>query len=246
MNAIANFDPRYESNVAQLRIPPQSIEGECSLLGGLMLDNSAWDQVGDLLTDSDFYRRDHQFIFSAIGRLINACKPADIMTVYAELQSRDEADDVGGMAYLNSLSQYVPSAANIRRYAEIVRERAILRKLVSVGDQIAQAGFASKGQPIADVLDECEQKLLAIGEAGARKGTGFQSMDKLVVQVLDRVSELAGDTDKPAQARLVGFLAQVQSHRFLAAVDPHTGRLAPADDLIRKKPVSAERQQSTH
>ena len=120
-----------DRQVAQLRIPPHSIEAESSVLGGLLLDNGAWDRVGDLLTDGDFYRYEHQLIYAAIGGLINASKPADVITVYEHLQSLGKADEIGGLAYLNSLAQYVPSASNIRRYAEIVRERSILRKLVT-------------------------------------------------------------------------------------------------------------------
>ena len=108
-------DSRYspDRQIAQLRIPPHSIEGESSVLGGLLLDNSAWDRVGDLLTDQDFYRSEHKLIYAAVGALINASKPADVITVYENLQNLGKADEVGGLSYLNSLAQYVPSAANI-------------------------------------------------------------------------------------------------------------------------------------
>ena len=130
---LSNFDdPRYSTDrqIAQLRIPPHSIEGESSVLGGLLLDNSAWDRVADLLSDQDFYRREHQLIYAAVKKLMDTSKPADVITVYEHLQNLGNADEVGGLGYLNALAQYVPSAANIRRYAEIVRERSILRKLV--------------------------------------------------------------------------------------------------------------------
>lgn len=120
-----------DPQLAQLRVPPHSIEAESSVLGGLLLDNGAWDRVADLVTDSDFYRYEHRLVYSAIATLVNGSKPADVVTVYEHLQNLGKADDAGGLAYLNSLAQYVPSAANIRRYAEIVRERAILRKLVT-------------------------------------------------------------------------------------------------------------------
>jgi replicative DNA helicase len=112
-------------------VPPHSIEAESSVLGGLLLDNGAWDRVADLINDSDFYRYEHRLTYGAIAALVNASKPADVVTVFEHLQSQGKADEAGGLAYLNSLAQYVPSAANIRRYAEIVRERAILRKLVA-------------------------------------------------------------------------------------------------------------------
>ena len=91
------------------------------MLGGLLLDNGAWDRVADLINDSDFYRYEHRLTYSAIATLVNASKPADVVTVYEHLQNLGKADEAGGLAYLNSLAQYVPSAANIRRYAEIVR-----------------------------------------------------------------------------------------------------------------------------
>jgi replicative DNA helicase len=178
-------------DLQQLRIPPHSVEAESSVLGGLLLDNDAWDRMGDLLTDSDFYRYEHRLIYAAIGGLINATKPADVITVYEQLEGLGKADEVGGLAYLNSLAQYVPSASNIRRYAEIVRERAILRKLVSASDEIATAAFNTQGKPVDKILDEAEQKIFNIGEEGSRMKQGFQGMDSLVVQLLDRVQEMA-------------------------------------------------------
>jgi replicative DNA helicase len=177
--------------VAQLRIPPHSIEAESSVLGGLLLDNGAWDRVSDLLTESDFYRYEHRVVFGAIGMLINASKPADVITVFEQLQNQGKAEEIGGLAYLNSLAQYVPSAGNIRRYAEIVRERSILRKLVSASDEISTNAFNPKGRPVAAILDEAEQKIFNIGEEGARTKQGFQAMDSLVVALLDRVQEMA-------------------------------------------------------
>ena len=176
-----------DRQVAQLRVPPHSIEAESSVLGGLLLDNGAWDRVADLVTDSDFYRYEHKLIYSGIASLVNGNKPADVVTVFEHLQSLGKADEVGGLAYLNSLAQYVPSAANIRRYAEIVRERAILRKLVTASDEIATAAFNPQGKPVDKILDEAEQKIFHIGEEGSRMKEGFQGMDKLVVDLLDRV-----------------------------------------------------------
>ncbi len=180
-----------DRQVAQLRIPPNSTEAESSVLGGLLLDNGAWDRVGDLLTESDFYRFEHRMVFGAIGALVNASKPADVITVFEQLLSQGKAEEIGGLAYLNSLAQYVPSAGNIRRYAEIVRERAILRKLVSASDEIATNAFNPRGRPVATILDEAEQKIFNIGEEGARTKQGFQAMESLVVKLLDRVQEMA-------------------------------------------------------
>jgi len=190
---ISAVDDDYglDRQVAQLRIPPHSTEAESSVLGGLLLDNGAWDRVGDLLTESDFYRFEHRMVFGAIGALVNASKPADVITVFEQLLSQGKAEEIGGLSYLNSLAQYVPSAGNIRRYAEIVRERAILRKLVSASDEIATNAFNPRGRPVATILDEAEQKIFNIGEEGARTKQGFQAMESLVVKLLDRVQEMA-------------------------------------------------------
>ncbi len=193
MSAVfSNPEPSYhDAEVAQLRIPPHSLEAEASVLGGLLLDNSAWDRVGDMLVDNDFYRYEHRQIYAAISALINASRPADVITVYENLQTLGKAEEVGGLAYLNSLAQYVPSASNIRRYAEIVRERSILRKLVSASDEIATHAFNTQGRDVAQILDEAEQKIFSIGEEGSRMKQGFQSMDSLVVELLDRVEEMS-------------------------------------------------------
>jgi len=180
-----------DSQVAQLRIPPNSLEAESSVIGGLLLDNSAWDKIGDILIDADFYRYEHRLVFSSVSTLINANRAADVITVFEQLQTQGKADEIGGLAYLNSLAQYVPSSANIRRYAEIVRERSILRKLISVSDEIATSAMSTKGKPVPLILDEAEQKIFNIGEEGARMRQGFQSMGNLVVQLLDRVEEMS-------------------------------------------------------
>ncbi len=193
--SLNNFpsDLSGDSQVAKLRVPPHSIEAESSVLGGLLLDNGAWDRVGDLLVDNDFYRHEHKLIYAAIGALINASKPADVITVNEQLQNQGKAEEMGGLGYLNSLAQYVPSASNIRRYAEIVRERSILRKLVSASDEIATNAFNPQGKAIDRILDEAEQKIFNIGEEGSRMKQGFQSMDTLVVELLDRVQEMANN-----------------------------------------------------
>ena len=189
--------PDYEEassldrQVAQLRIPPHSLEAESSVIGGLLLDNTAWDKIGDVLIDADFYRYEHRLVFSSVSTLINANRAADVITVFEHLQTQGKADEIGGLAYLNSLAQYVPSSANIRRYAEIVRERSILRKLISVSDEIATSAMSTKGKPVPLILDEAEQKIFNIGEEGARMRQGFQSMGNLVVQLLDRVEEMS-------------------------------------------------------
>ncbi|MFY8018571.1 MAG: replicative DNA helicase, partial [Inhella sp.] len=180
-----------EEELARLRVPPHSIEAEQSVLGGLLIDNSAWDRAADMVSDGDFYRLEHKLIFVAIGKLITAGKPADVITVNDELSVLGKAEDCGGLAYLNALAQAVPSAANLRRYAEIVRERAVLRKLVSASDEIASNALNPQGKTVSTILDDAESRILRIGEEGQRGQAGFHRMDKLLVQLMDRVNELA-------------------------------------------------------
>ncbi len=180
-----------DDDVARLRVPPHSNEAEQSVLGGLLIDNLAWDRAADQITYSDFYRYEHREIFIAIATLMAASKPADVITVFEQLQSTGKADGCGGLSYLNALAQSVPSAANLRRYAEIVRERAVLRKLISASDEIATHAFNPQGRPVSQILDEAESRIFKIGEEGSRNRQGFIGIDKLVVQLIDRVNELA-------------------------------------------------------
>ena len=179
-----------DSSLDYLRVPPHSIEAEQSVLGGLLLDNAAFDRITDLLGEDDFYRFDHRLIWQHITRLISLTRPADVVTVHESLASSGKADDVGGLAYLNALAQNTPSAANIRRYAEIVRERSMLRKLVSVADEIAAAAFTPQGKEARQLLDEAESKVFQIAQEGARGTTGFQEIQPLLTQVVERIDEL--------------------------------------------------------
>ncbi len=207
MSAI--FDTRdtapHDDEVSRLRVPPHSVEAEQSVLGGLLLDNLAWDRAGDLLTDGDFYRHEHRLIYGAIGVLIAGNKPADVITVFEQLQGLGKAQDCGGLAYLNALAQSVPSAANMRRYAEIVRERSILRKLIAASDDIATSAFNPQGRAVSTVLDEAESKIFQIGEEGSRQKQGFQGIDKLVVQLIDRVQELHDNGAEEVTGVRTGF-----------------------------------------
>ena len=179
-----------DRQIESLRVPPHSIEAEQSVLGGLLLDNAAWDKIAGTLRDEDFYRYDHRLIFQRIARLIDQAKPADVITVFEALTSLGKADEVGGLVYLNALAQNTPSAANIRRYAEIVRGRAVMRRLVSVGDQISESAFNPNGREVGQLLDEAEAKVFAIAEEGARGQQGFVSIQPLLTQVVERIDEL--------------------------------------------------------
>jgi len=179
-----------------LQAPPHSIESESSVLGSLLLDNRSLDIIGGMISESDFYRYEHQIIFKSVSRLIGAGKPADVVTVFEDLQSCSKAGDAGGLQYLNQLAQFVHNASNVRRYAEIVRERAVLRKLAQAGSDIISSSMNTDGMPVAQVLDLAEQRILSIAEEGGRSKDGFEDMKTLMGALLDRVQELA---DNPRQ-----------------------------------------------
>jgi replicative DNA helicase len=181
---------RGDAQIESLRLPPHSVEAEQSVLGGLLLSNPSWDRIGDVVAESDFYRHDHRVLWRVITKLIEDNKPADILTVAESLKLNGELDAVGGIAYLQQLANGTPSAANIRRYAEIVRERAIMRRLAEVGTAIAESAFTPTGRDAAKLLDEAETKILEIGESGGRTQKGLLKMTELLAEVMNRVDEL--------------------------------------------------------
>ena len=195
MNARTPTESEAMDAISSLRVPPHSIEAESSVLGGLLLDNTAWDRVGDLLNEGDFYRHEHRLIFGAIAALVNANKPADVITVAEHMQRAGKTEEIGGMAYLNDLAQFIPSAGNIRRYAEIVRERAILRKLVAVSDEIATMAFNPEGRTVQSIVDDAEQKIANISQHEKRGEA--ETMDTVIVRVIDHISNLADGKLQP-------------------------------------------------
>jgi len=189
-------NPTPDPVVSQLRVPPHSIESEQSVLGGLLLDNHAWDRMDGLLAETDFYRDEHRRIFRQIRRLLDMGKPADVVTVAEALDAAGESEHTGGLAYLGELAQNTPSAANIRRYAEIVRDRAVLRQLVAAADEIAGDALNPMGRETDALLDAAEAKIFAIAEAGGNKQDGFVHINPLLTQVVEKIQELH-DRDNP-------------------------------------------------
>ena len=175
---------------AALKVPPHSIEAEQSVLGGLLLEGTAWDLVSDRLVDEDFYRQDHRLIYQAIRRVYDQGRPCDLITVAECLEQAEELDRAGGMAYLGLLAGGVASAVNIAAYADIVRERAIARHLISVGSNIADSGFHPQGRPIAELLDAAESQVFEIAERGARARSGFSAIKDLLPTVVERLDAL--------------------------------------------------------
>ena len=170
-----------------LRIPPHSIQAEQSVLGGLMLNNDAWDQVGDRVVRNDFYRREHQLIFEAIEKLADNQKPFDVVTLSEELERIGALDDAGGMSYIGTLAKDTPSAANIRAYADIVREHSVKRQLIRVGTTIADSGFETEGRTVSELLDHAESKVFEIAEKQAKCKTGFEDIKKILNRAVERI-----------------------------------------------------------
>ncbi|WP_278184341.1 DnaB-like helicase N-terminal domain-containing protein, partial [Candidatus Ichthyocystis hellenicum] len=170
-----------------LRVPPHSIDAEQAVLGGLMLDSSVWDKVVDVITDNDFYRNDHRIIFSHIMKMVDVSLPIDVVTLSESLENSSQLDLVGGMAYLAAIVKNTPSAANIRHYSEIVRDRAILRRLITLSNEIAELAFHPSGRSSSDILDESERKIFGIAERGGKSITGFSDIQVVLDDVMERL-----------------------------------------------------------
>lgn len=177
--------------VAQaVRRPPQSINSEQSILGGLMIDNNALDSIVDQVQPDDFFRRDHRIIFERISGMIQRGQPADVLTVFESLKDAGLETEVGGLSYLNELVNNTPSAANIRRYAEIVHDKSVLRQLISAGDRMVTSALQPEGRETAQILDAAERDVLAINERNSRGKRGFQPMATLVREVSERIIDI--------------------------------------------------------
>jgi replicative DNA helicase len=173
-----------------IKVPPNSIEAEQSLIGGLMLDAQAWDKIADVVTAEDFYRKDHRLIFSAIANLVEAGSPCDVVTVSEFLDKRGELEAAGSLEYLATLANETPGAANARAYAGILRDRAIERSLINVGNEIAGSAFATDGRSASDLVDEAERLVFEIAEQGARGRAGFKSLKQILPEAVDRIDVL--------------------------------------------------------
>lgn len=179
-----------QENVLPFRTPPHSIEAEQSLLGALLLDNQAFDRVADLVTGEDFYRDDHRRIWRHVAKLIEQNRPADVVTVSESIEASEDKDKSGGPAYLGALAQNTPSALNIRRYAELVRERSVQRRLAQVATGIAEDALNPAGKDVAQLLDEAESKIFQIAETGARKDQGLLEIKPVLARVFERIDHL--------------------------------------------------------
>ena len=205
----------------RLRVPPHSVEAEQAVLGGLMLDNLAWDSVADVISAGDFYRNDHRLIFDAILQLADSGQPRDPVTVSDTLSRNARLEQAGGLDYLSLLAQETPSAANIRAYADIVRERAMLRDLITIGGEIAGSAHDTEGRTATDLVDEAERKVFEIAERGKRRGSGFQPIRQILSPTIDRLDTLHNSP---------GDLTGISSG--FSELDRMTAGLQPGDLII--------------
>ena len=205
-----------------LKIPPHSIEAEQAVLGGLMLDNNAWDYIADKLTEQDFHRNDHKIIFQAMSYLALQDKPLDVITVSEKLAALNKSEESGGLAYLGQLAKNTPSAANIGAYADIVRERSVLRQLIEVGSDITELGFDPKGRVSAELIDEAERKVFAIADHSGRiHSTGPRCVAEVLSNTVDRIETLF-DAHSPITGLPTGF----------TDFDKLTSGLQPSDLIV--------------
>lgn len=217
----ARFSLPTDSRTAALKVPPHSVEAEQAVLGGLMLDNQAWDRVADLVSAEDFYRREHKLLFAAVASLAEVSQPFDVVTLSERLASLGQLHDAGDLAYLSEITRTTPSAANIAAYAQIVRERSVLRSLISVGGSIADAAFRPDGREAKDLLELAESEVFAIAERGARNRGGFTPIGKVLEEVMVRVAELV-ENPSSVTGVATGF----------TELDEKTSGLQPADLII--------------
>ena len=204
MLPVSPFPNRKDAATEALRMPPHSLEAEQAVLGGLMLDNATWDQVADRLDEYDFYRADHRLIFRAIRRLAEQGKPFDLLTLAEWLEDHNELEEGGGFAYLGVLARDTPSAANVRAYADIIRERAIRRELIRSATEIADNAYDPKGRDSKELLDEAEKKVFAIAERGFRAHEGFADIKDLLARTVERI-DLLFQRDNPITGLPTGW-----------------------------------------
>lgn len=219
----------------RLRVPPHSAEAEQALLGSLLLDCNAFDRIGDLVGEGDFYRHENRLVFAAIAELVMANKPADVITVFERLQSVGKAEAAGGLAYVNALASAIPSASNARRYAQIVRDRALLRSVIALSDNAATAAFNPQGKSATDVLGDLASK---VGELERQRVAGApKSLREIVGGRLDRVSRLASGEETGGLGTSIDRLDRILNGGFrpggvyILAARPSVGKSSLAMEM---------------
>jgi replicative DNA helicase len=213
--------PRVMSAEEAIRVPPHSVEAEQAVLGGLMLDNTTWDAIADRIMSDDFYRRDHQLIFAAIADLAARGEPSDAVTLAEYLDRQGKQSDTGGLSYLATLVRETPSAANIRAYADIVRERSQLRRLIRVGGEIAASAYDAEGRSAVELVDDAERRVFEIAESGRKAGSGFVALNQVLGPTIDLL-----DKRHQNQGELTGVSTGFRE------LDKMTAGLQPGDLIV--------------
>ncbi len=253
------INEHIDSATESLKIAPQSIEAEQAVIGGLMLDNRAWDKVADLVIEDDFYRHDHRLIFRAVSSLAEKSQPFDVVTISEWLDSNDSLEQAGGLSYIGTLAKNTPSTANIVSYTQIVRERSILRQLISVGNEIGQSCYETEGRTSEQLLDSAEKLVFEIAEKGARVRRDFVPIKELLVKAVDRIDTLF-QQDNPITGVETGFTlfdemtSGLQSSDLVIVagrpsmgkcivagsriLDPLSGELVEIEKIVRAKSAS--------
>ncbi len=181
----------FDSEVSQIKTPPHSIQAEQAVLGGLLIDRDAWDRIDGILSAGDFYNKNHRIIFETIQNLYNEMQSVDILTVSDDLKQRDMLEEVGGIPYLATLAQDMPSVSNITAYANIVYDRSVVRKLIAVGTNIADSGFNPQGRTSNELIQFAEQAVFAIAEQGTKQDAGLTDIRDVLKSTIARIDELA-------------------------------------------------------
>ncbi|MCH9674031.1 MAG: replicative DNA helicase [Gammaproteobacteria bacterium] len=234
------------SDVAsQLRVPPHSIEAEQSVIGGLLIENSGWERIADSVREDDFYRREHRLLFRGIEALMESGQPVDVITLSEWLDSNDELENAGGLAYLSELARNTPSASNLSAYAGIVRERSVVRALIRTGSEIAESGFNTQGATVAELLDRAERLVYEIADQSKRGTDGFAPIKDVLVGVMERINELF-ERDNPITGVATGFsdldlkTSGLQSgDLIIVAGRPSMGKTAFAMNLVENAALGA-------
>ncbi|MBY6094343.1 replicative DNA helicase [Priestia flexa] len=206
----------------QLKLPPHSLEAEQSVLGGLMLNSDLFDQVSERVVKDDFYSRSHQLIFAAMSVLLERGEPLDLVTVSEELDKQGELEAVGGIPYLSDIARNTPSVANLTAYASIVRERAVVREMIKVANEIADAGFNPDGRDSSQLLDLAESKVFKIAEKRANANEGPEDIKTVLSKTVDKIEQLFNNPHNGVTGVSTGY----------SDLDKMTAGLQPSDLVI--------------
>jgi replicative DNA helicase len=236
-----------DSQMDALKVPPHSLEAEQSVLGGLLLDNETWDRVGERVVAQDFYSRSHRITFETIAALIELGNPVDLITLSEALENEQRLEDAGGFAYLAEMMRNTPSAANITAYADIVRERAVTREMISVANEIAEAGYDTQGRSSAEMLDFAETKIFAIAEQRANKSEGPENITSVLEKTVDRIEQLCSSPSGGVTGVSSGFsdldkmtAGFQKSDLIIVAARPSMGKTTFAMNLAENAAMTEE------